>query len=955
MALQQSPQQQQQSQQQGAVQNGQQANPEEPRRLANSSSMDNLSRAMSPPNVSNAADRPFYQTPQMNQSPLANTQSPPVVLAAPINSPRYEGQQGQQANSRSADVPPQRPRREGDEEYRRAMSPQNVNGSPPHPPVRVTSPNGYSTASPPATQRSINTGVLGTRSPSPRMRDHERQAPPPDAFYYSRSPTTNGFNSTRPSSVSGSAELIREVKAKESEIEAGKKREAALRAIIAKATAAGFALDDADAEAMDGEDSVEGDQATVQKLVDALVRLKQEKASIANDLASQVQVASDRAAESDRLRRGALQEAAFFRAKAATLEANSPIDLNRIEKERITELERQLGALHAEHATVQRDFDRHKSESTNARDLYTAALQRESETLKRAEDAEEAHALAIEEMEELQTRLQTAEAGLREHSERAISLSSTTQQREAERDGLQARLEEALAMHDHHLSIIEETKTAMATGATRSAELEKSHESAQARIQELENELAEVRHELEARTREAQAASERLAEVEAAHSQTREEAESLRTVTTSRLGELLDSHRSLREDTSRGQREHEAQIRALEEEGNALRKMLREAGQRLDAAEAGVHTHRQKSRELETAHHSLRAELRSHQTKLINAQQELTRHRDLHSTREAELRSRDEAVTELETRCSTLRNLLAEHGIAVADDDLKNGSASASREMETLLRDKTLAHEDAQRKVDELSLRCNEAENRVDSLTRLIEQVKGARSPTSLSMRSPSPGGDADRRVQEAERKIQEMESAHKEKLAALEGDYQTAVRYVKGTEKMLKRMKDELNKQKAANAALQSEMDGITGRSSAEPGARTREASGRATPSLDSEIARRAEKLQGQLNALQAELSASRDVLSAREREVEVLRMRCEESDREAENLREDLGQAQHRINTLLGTAGYDDMGSDDERRLSLASSEDEDEATMSYDKVSLSPLGGCGRALTNGSSLKS
>ena len=42
----------------------------------------------------------------------------------------------------------------------------------------------------------------------------------------------------------------------------------------------------------------------------------------------------------------------------------------------------------------------------------------------------------------------------------------------------------------------------------------------------------------------------------------------------------------------------------------------------------------------------------------------------------------------------------------------------------------------------------------------------------------------------DAERRMVEMQSEHKEKMAALEGDYQTAVRYVKGTEKMLKRMK---------------------------------------------------------------------------------------------------------------------------------------------------------------------
>ena len=112
-----------------------------------------------------------------------------------------------------------------------------------------------------------------------------------------------------------------------------------------------------------------------------------------------------------------------------------------------------------------------------------------------------------------------------------------------------------------------------------------------------------------------------------------------------------------------------------------------------------------------------------------------------------------------------------------------------------------------------------------------------------------------------------------------------------------------ELNKQKESNKSLQSEIEHLTGRSS-EPGARTRDASGRNTPSsasMDSDVSRRLDKLQNQHNALQAELQASRDVLSAREREVDVLRMRCEEAEREIEGLRDDLAQAQQRINTLL------------------------------------------------------
>jgi predicted RNase H-like nuclease (RuvC/YqgF family) len=137
---------------------------------------------------------------------------------------------------------------------------------------------------------------------------------------------------------------------------------------------------------------------------------------------------------------------------------------------------------------------------------------------------------------------------------------------------------------------------------------------------------------------------------------------------------------------------------------------------------------------------------------------------------------------------------VADHGIAVNESDLANpsDSSSSSREMESRLRDKTREADNAQREIEALNRRCSEAEDKVESLGRLVERMKDARSPTAMSMRSPSPtkAGEGDRRVLDAERKMVELETQHKEKMAALEGDYQTAVRYVKGTEKMLKRMK---------------------------------------------------------------------------------------------------------------------------------------------------------------------
>ncbi|KAH8202333.1 hypothetical protein TruAng_003505 [Truncatella angustata] len=53
---------------------------------------------------------------------------------------------------------------------------------------------------------------------------------------------------------------------------------------------------------------------------------------------------------------------------------------------------------------------------------------------------------------------------------------------------------------------------------------------------------------------------------------------------------------------------------------------------------------------------------------------------------------------------------------------------------------------------------------------------------------------------------IQEREDVYCETITQLESHYQSAVRYVKGTEVMLKRMKDELFKYKSENARLKHE-----------------------------------------------------------------------------------------------------------------------------------------------------
>lgn len=138
--------------------------------------------------------------------------------------------------------------------------------------------------------------VNGARSPSPRLRsadgpslERERAPPPPDAFYYGRrSPTTNGFRqsaSSRPSSLGPSSDIVKELRAKENEVEEGKRRETTFKLILNRAVKQGFLLGDEEQKPFGRDKEGQADDnkqndGLVGRLTDALVRLKKEKAEM---------------------------------------------------------------------------------------------------------------------------------------------------------------------------------------------------------------------------------------------------------------------------------------------------------------------------------------------------------------------------------------------------------------------------------------------------------------------------------------------------------------------------------------------------------------------------------------------------------------------------------------------------------------------------------------------------
>ncbi|KAG8918271.1 Negative regulator of mitotic exit [Tulasnella sp. 418] len=167
------------------------------------------------------------------------------------------------------------------------------------------------------------------------------------------------------------------------------------------------------------------------------------------------------------------------------------------------------------------------------------------------------------------------------------------------------------------------------------------------------------------------------------------------------------------------------------------------------------------------------------------------------------------------------------------------------------------------------------------------------------SARSPSSAEDASGRAVELERKLAEVEQMHRQKMAKLENDYHQAVNFAKTSERVIRQVKEELNKQKSANQSLQSDLDAARGVNTSEAGSQTRNANGRNIPLSDEDGPRvvqaqcqvhhlqlENQDLRRRVEALQSELEEVRDNLVAAQRASEAKLQHAEDLEAEVKHL---------------------------------------------------------------------
>ena len=435
-------------------------------------------------------------------------------------------------------------------------------------------------------------------------------------------------------------------------------------------------------------------------------------------------------------------------------------------------------------AQVERDrrLAQLSDELTLKSNLLEQAEANTAEATKRAGQLEETHIRVLRDHTDIQEQHAALDAELRDNADRLLAQTSLVEQKDAELLNVQAQLRELLLSRDQHVRALEQAQSALQKAIARAAEVDEQSQLTREQIGQYETEIAEARGELEAKVSELEAVRLRLTDAENAWAKSREEADTFRALTTTSLGELLDTHRDLKTDEDRTTRGHAERVQALEAEAASLRAMLKDATNRLEDSHGELANSRRKTRESETEALRLRTQITGLRVQLTNAQSESGRARQDLALRESELKQKAKDAADAALRLDMLRNYLAENDIVLNNDGLpaKAESETASRvaELETKVAQYTRLQEQTERELQTVSRQKQDALAQVSSLSNQLDRLRSTQSPALTRNGLDESASDA--RVAEAERRAEDVERSYKARMQQLEDDYRLAVQLVK-------------------------------------------------------------------------------------------------------------------------------------------------------------------------------
>ena len=461
-----------------------------------------------------------------------------------------------------------------------------------------------------------------------------------------------------------------------------------------------------------------------------------------------------------------------------------------------------------EHAEVERKVamlvDQTKLESR----LRQLAEDRLAETTKRALAAEESQLKVYEEYSALQKHSYETEAMLRDHAAQISTLTSRLAAQQVERDTLEDKVSTSARSADTSRAMLAQLQEALTAAHARAAEYERQRsehqrqtESQAQLVQELRRDLQAKTNELDAMTQQYEQQSHDLMDMQSMVNNLQREAQANREAATGGLAQLLamqQAGQGLHDASGDATRDtnvsHASHLQALQDEAQQLRQLHDESRTSLTNMAAALQQATERGNQLQRTNNKLFAEVTTQRKQLSEALHELAMLRDQSQTSRADDVHHARELEAAQIRNLALRQLLHENHVDVPDDETlaepeflqSRRTAALQRELESHKRAAERNALDLQRAQDQLHRLGQEWESH-------RRQGIGSRQEIETLRR----------RAEEAERRLMEATEAHEQRTSQLENDYLTAVQFVRNTENMLRRLKDEHLKLRQDNAEL--------------------------------------------------------------------------------------------------------------------------------------------------------
>jgi chromosome segregation ATPase len=731
-------------------------------------------------------------------------------------------------------------------------------------------------------------GTISSPTSSPIMSQNSLRSPTFDALDHFPAPISNTERDN----------FLRELQNRDVQITQFKNRETWLKAELSLARQAGYVFEEDHNKVPDGIDTENfmdiGEAGSDRnKIMLAVVKIKQELRRAKATIANQAQIASQKITDAERARTAAIQEAVYFKAKLNALLDASESELARIEIERATDLEKRLKQALLEKESLQNKISQLQQTSNHDKSSRKAAEAREKSATTRAEEAEEAHARALTELATLQSRTTAAESQLRENSARLAEANAELSQYRSNSDNSRNQVDQLQQSLEQHKRTLEKVNIAVLAANERANEAESLWIQARQDIVSLEKEAAGLRAELDIKMRDLDRTHARANEMERLLAKAQKEVDAVRAMMQEGMTELLNTSR-LNNEGNNNSSEAAKKIKLLEREIANL-KSFNENSQKISQetsnslADAMI-----KISQMEGAAMKARSDSAMLQRKLVEASDENAKTKDKLREKEIILTEKTRALEDAEVQVGMMRSVLTEKGIL--DNDNKAGILSNRfKELE-------LKYDELENEHNQILRKAKDAEERAKILELELDRASSAGSKST----TPDSSRDIEDDLKLAERKAKEVErelNETRQKYHQVQNEHQTAVHYVNSTEKMLRKMKEELTKSKKEVVILNEKLSAAQKRneelelrlSETEnnlsvrkelQNSKLQELTNRKLDEQRSEFIKEKEKLQQRVDSLKSQLERACNEKNMMDAEYEILRKEYETLRKENESL---------------------------------------------------------------------